>query len=61
MVLLPEQVKLVLAKLEFRDALLVFVDGSLGIREGDWGTAVAGLRFREHELQRRAFLLLAPG
>jgi len=37
LVLSPEQVKLGLAKLEFRDQLLVFVDGSLGIRQGELG------------------------
>ena len=37
LVLSPEQVKLGLAKLEFRDQLLVFVDGSLGIRRGELG------------------------
>src|SRR5262249_41708062 len=37
LVLSPEQVKLGLAKLEFRDQLLVFLDGSLGIRQGELG------------------------
>lgn len=33
----PEQVKLGLAKLEFRDQLLVFLDGALGTRRGELG------------------------
>jgi integrase len=33
----PEQVKLGLAKLEFRDRLLVFLDGALGTRRGELG------------------------
>ena len=33
----PEQVKLGLAQLEFRDQLLVFLDGALGIRQGELG------------------------
>ena len=33
----PEQVKLGLAKLEFRDQLLVLLDGALGIRRGELG------------------------
>jgi len=33
----PEQVKLGLAKLEFRDQLLVFMDGALGTRRGELG------------------------
>ena len=37
LVLSPEQVKSGLAKLEFRDQLLVFLDGSLGIRQGELG------------------------
>lgn len=37
LVLSSEQVKLGLGKLEFRDQLLVFVDGSLGIRQGELG------------------------
>jgi hypothetical protein len=36
-VLSPEEVKLGLAELEFRDQLLVFVDGALGIRQGELG------------------------
>ena len=43
--------KLGLAKLEFRDQLFVFVDGSLGIRQGIGGTAMDGLRFRERKLR----------
>lgn len=37
LVLSPEQVKLGLAKLEFREQLLVFLDGALGIRQGELG------------------------
>lgn len=33
----PEQVKLGLAKLDFRDQLLVFMDGALGTRRGELG------------------------
>jgi hypothetical protein len=33
----PEQVKLGLTKLEFRDQLLVFLDGALGTRRGELG------------------------
>ena len=34
LVLSPEQVKFGLAELEFRDQLLVFLEGALGIRQG---------------------------
>jgi integrase len=37
LVLTPEQVKLGLAELQFRDQLLVFLDGSLGTRRGELG------------------------
>jgi len=37
LVLSPEQVKLGLAKLEFRDQLLVFLDGALATRRGELG------------------------
>jgi integrase len=37
LVLSSEQVKLGLAKLEYRDQLLVFLDGALGIRQGELG------------------------
>src|SRR5215467_488353 len=37
LVLSPEQVKLGLAELEFRDQLLVFLEGALGIRQGELG------------------------
>jgi len=37
LVLTPEQVKLGLAELEFRDQLLVFLEGALGIRQGELG------------------------
>ncbi len=33
----PDEVKLGLAKLEFREQLLVFLDGALGIRQGELG------------------------
>src|SRR5262249_15738961 len=37
LVLSPEEVKLGLAQSEFRDQLLVFLDGALGIRQGELG------------------------
>src|SRR5438132_9886398 len=37
LVLSPEEVILGLAQLEFRDQLLVFLDGALGIRQGELG------------------------
>ena len=37
LVLSPKQVKLGLAELEFRDQLLVFLEGALGIRQGELG------------------------
>ena len=37
LVLSPEEVKLGLSQLEFRDQLLVFVEGALGIRQGELG------------------------
>jgi integrase len=37
LVLSPEQVQLGLAELEFRDQLLVFLEGALGIRQGELG------------------------
>ncbi|GAC1439802.1 MAG: hypothetical protein NVSMB58_36750 [Terriglobales bacterium] len=37
LVLLPEQVKLGLVELQFRDQLLVFLKGALGIRQGELG------------------------
>jgi integrase len=37
LVLSPEQVKFGLAELEFRDQLLVFLEGALGIRQGELG------------------------
>src|ERR1700732_3072652 len=37
LVLSPEKVKLGLAELEFRDQLLVFLEGALGIRQGELG------------------------
>jgi len=37
LVLSPKQVKLGLVELEFRDQLLVFLEGALGIRQGELG------------------------
>ena len=37
LVLSPEQVKIGLAELEFRDQLLVFLEGALGMRQGELG------------------------
>ncbi len=37
LVLSPEEVKLDLAELEFCDQILVFLDGALGIRQGELG------------------------
>src|ERR1700735_3556831 len=37
LVLSPEEVILGLAQLEFRDQILVFLDGALGIRQGELG------------------------
>ena len=37
LVLSSQQVKLGLAELEFRDQLLVFLEGALGIRQGELG------------------------
>jgi hypothetical protein len=36
-VLSPEEVKLGLAEIQFRDQLLVFLIGALGIRRGEMG------------------------
>jgi integrase len=51
LVLSPEQVKLGLSKLEFRDQLLVFLDGSLGIRQGEMGA----LRWLDCDFERLGF------
>ena len=60
LVLSPEQVKLGPAKLEFRGPVARLRRWFLGNSPGRiGGAAVAGSRFREPELQRRAFLLLA--
>jgi len=51
LVLSPEQVKLGLAKLEFRDQLLVFVDGALGTRHGELGA----LRWMDCDFETNQF------
>ena len=51
LVLTPEEVKLGLTKLEFRDQLLVFLDGALGIRQGELGA----LRWLDCEFENLAF------
>lgn len=50
-VLAPEQVKLGLATLEFRDQLLVLLDGALGIRRGE----LAALRWQECDFENNIF------
>jgi integrase len=50
-VLGPEQVKLGLTSLEFRDQLLVLLDGALGIRRGELGA----LRWQECDFENRIF------
>ena len=55
MVLSPEQVKLGLAKLEFRDQVLVFVDGSLGIRQGELVIAILVARDRWTDADTKRF------
>lgn len=61
LVLSPDQVKQGLSELEFRDQLLVFLDGALGVQRGELGSlAVDGLRFREPVLHGPALFLLAP-
>jgi len=47
LVLSPEEVILGLAQLEFRDQLLVFLDGALGIRQGELGA----LRWRDCDFE----------
>lgn len=50
-VLTPEQLKLGLAKLEFRDQLLVLLEGALGIRRGELGA----LRWQECDFEGCVF------
>ena len=58
--LVTEQVKLGLTKLEFRDQLLVLLDGALGTPRGEpRRPALVGLQLRQYELQRSALVLLA--
>jgi len=51
LVLSSEQVKLGLAELEFRDQLLVFLEGALGIRQGELGA----LRWLECDFETMSF------
>jgi integrase len=51
LVLSPEQLKLGLAELEFRDQLLVFLEGALGIRQGELG----GLRWLDCDFENISF------
>jgi integrase len=51
LVLSPKQVKLGLAELEFRDQLLVFLEGALGIRQGELGA----LRWLECDFENMSF------
>jgi len=56
----PEEVKLGLAELEFRDQLLVFLEGALVYVKANSGpVTLAVVRFRQHEHQRPTFVLLA--
>ena len=50
-VLSPEQLKLALTKLEFRDQLLVLPEGALGIRRGELGA----LRWQECDFENGVF------
>lgn len=50
-VLSPEQVRLGLTKLEFRDQLLVLLDGALGTRRGE----LAALRWQDCDFQNDTF------
>jgi integrase len=50
-VLAPEQVKLGLSKLDFRDQLLVLLDGAFGIRRGELGA----LRWQECDFENGVF------
>jgi integrase len=51
LVLSPEQVRLGLAKLEIREQLLVFLDGALGIRQGERGA----LRWLDCDFENMCF------
>jgi integrase len=51
LVLTPEQMKLGLAELEFRDQLLVFLIGALGTRRGE----VGGLRWLDCDFEQEVF------
>jgi len=51
LVLSPEQLKLGLAQLEFREQLLVFLDGALGIRQGELGA----LRWLDCDFENMSF------
>jgi integrase len=51
LVLSPDQVKLGLAELDFRDQLLVFLDGALGTRRGELGA----LRWQDCNFQDMSF------
>ena len=51
LLLTAEQVKLGLAKLDFRDQLLVFLDGALGTRRGELGA----LRWKDCDFEREEF------
>ena len=53
LVLSAEQVKMGLAGLEFRDQLLVFLDGALGIRQGELGA----LRWLDCDFENLSFSL----
>ena len=50
-VLSPEQVKLGLTALEFRDQLLVLLDGALGTRRGE----LAALRWQDCDFENDTF------
>jgi integrase len=54
-VLQPEQVKEVLANLEFRDQLLVFMDAGLGVRRGELGA----LRWMDCDFEKASFQIQA--
>ena len=50
-VLTPEPVKLGLAQLQFRDQLLVLLDGALGTRRGE----LAALRWQDCDFEKDTF------